>query len=88
MYNCSMKKLLLIILFFGFTASVVVAEDEVYLDLNTFEVNKYDTGEYDYGNKKSEYDTEDDENYLKPSLKLFRDMIKEDFGKEKNADKS
>lgn len=83
-----MKKFLLITLFFGFASSAVIAEDEVYLDLNTFEVNRYDTGTYDYGNKKSRYDTEDDENYLKPSLKLFKDMIKEDFGKEKSTEKS
>ena len=80
-----MKYLLPIIIIFGFTSSFAAAQDEVYLDLNTFDVNRYDTGKYDYGNQKSDYDTADDENYLKPSFKLFRDMIKEDFGEKDKA---
>ena len=76
-----MRKLLSLVIILSFTSAYVMAHDEVYLDLNSFEVNRYDMGEYDYGNRKSDYDTEDDENYLKPSFKLFRDMIKEDFGK-------
>ena len=76
-----MKKvsLVLLVLVFGFL--VAKAQDEVYLDLNTFDVNRYDTGKYDFGNQKSDYDAEDDENYLKPTFKMFKDMLKEDFGK-------
>jgi len=76
-----MKKVLLILLILGFGFLAAKAQDEVYLDLNTFDVNRFDTGKCDFGNQKSDYDIEDDENYLKPSFKLFKDMLKEDFGK-------
>ncbi len=53
------------------------AEDEVFLDLNPPEIQRYDTGKLEYENTKLNIDEE--ENYLKPSFQTLKNMFDEEF---------
>ena len=65
------------ILFMVFWAGISYASDEVYLDLNTPEYHRFDTGKLQYENKKM--DVDDEEDYLKPSFQTMKKMFDEDF---------
>ena len=75
-----MKKLvlsLICLLFFSFA----YAADEVYLDINALEVNRFRTGEFDFGNTEKSDNNYDDEKYLKPSdmFDSIKNMFYEDI---------
>ena len=64
---------------------MVFANDgEVFLDLNAPDIHRYDTGKFQYENKKLEVD-EEEENYLKPSFSNMKKMFDEDFYSEKKV---
>lgn len=65
-----------------FTFMPAYADEEVFLDLNAPEIHKYDTGNFQYENKKLEVD-EEEENYLKPSFHTMKKMFDEDFYSDK-----
>ena len=58
------------------------ALEEVYLDLDSPDFHKFNTGKIEYENKKLE--TDDDEDYLKPSIWTLKKMFDEDFRSEEN----
>ena len=64
---------ILLLLFTGVSYSA----EEVYLDLSTPEVHRFDTGQLQFENRKS--NDEDDEDYLKPSFQTIKSMFDEDF---------
>ena len=79
-----MKKLYFITIIMLFFVGCAIAEDEVYLDVNLPDLHRYDTGKFQYENKKLEID-EEEENYLKPSFQTMKKMFEEDFYSEKKV---
>ena len=75
MINKNKIVLLLILLFF---ARICLASDDVYLDINTPDIHRFDTGKLQYENRKINIDDEE-ENYLKPSFQTIKKMFDEDF---------
>ena len=73
-------KLLLLIFCLILISPQIIAADEVFLDLRT-PIHKYDTGKLNYENKK--LDSEEDENYIKPSFYTIKKMFDEDFRSDK-----
>jgi len=65
---------------------ITYAEDEVFLDLNTSETYKFDTGKLRYENEKLNSD-DDDADYLKPSFYTFKKMFDEDFRSDDKSSK-
>lgn len=61
----------------------IYAYDEVHLDLSAPELHRFDTGQLQYENKKTDYD--DEEDYLKPSFQTMKKMFDEDFYKPKTV---
>ena len=83
-----MKKIWLIFgIFFALIPNLCFAEDEVYLELDMRERHMYDGGGYEYENSSIKSD-EEEENYLKPSFGMFKEMFREDFAKDNSNDKS
>ncbi len=68
------RTILIIVLFF---AGFAYGSEEVYLDLNTPDIHRFDTGKLQYENKK--LNDEDDEDYLNPSFYTMKKMLDEDF---------
>ena len=75
-----MKKLLFVSIFLSFF-SFAYAADEVYLDINALEINRFKTGEFNFGNTEKSDDNYDDEKYLKPSdmFDSIKNMFYEDI---------
>ena len=74
------KRILLLFLIIC-CAGELSASEEVYLDLNTPEIHRYNTGTLQYENTK--INDEEDENYLKPSFQSMKKMFEEDFYRDK-----
>lgn len=68
---------IILLLFVIFTGPPCFSED-VFLDLNSSEIHKLDTGKLKYENRKLNT-AEEEEDYLKPSAENMKKMFDEDF---------
>ena len=73
----------IILLTFLLLISQVFAEDEVYLDLSIPDIQRINTGQLQFENKK--LNMEENEDYLKPSFQTMKKMFDEDFYKPKTV---
>ncbi len=78
-----MKRLSFLFLILYLLCGVCSAEDEVWLDVNTPDIRRFNTGSLNFDNPEKA-DDEENENYLKPSFHSIKKMFNEDFFEQKS----